>query len=239
MTDDGRIDIDLDSRLAKTLATLVPRSDGTSSSSSPLVGLARPFSLCLNIVIQVVGSRGDVQPWLLQLGILEAVEPSGVRAIISKGWSKLASPMMVTLEMFSSSMIAHTDGSFNVCRLWSITVVLGLLHAAYVMHAERLWYRYLATDNQPFWGAMVAQAGAGPRPISHRSLTSQNLATAISFRLTAEAKEVAQVIFVKMSNERGIEAAVRAFHASLPLEDMQCAILPPRPAPWAYKDTSI
>jgi hypothetical protein len=86
---------------------------------------------------------------------------------------------------------------------------------------------------------MVARAGAGPRPIPHRSLTSQNLAGAINFCLSAEAKEAAEAISAKMMNERGVEAAVNSFHANLPLEDMQCAILPTLPASWSYKDSSI
>ena len=72
---DGRVDIDLNSRNAKTLSLLLPAPalDRTSPESPPLVSHppaadgklpASPFEIKLNIVIQVVGSRGDVQPFL-------------------------------------------------------------------------------------------------------------------------------------------------------------------------------
>ncbi|OJJ08353.1 hypothetical protein ASPVEDRAFT_393860 [Aspergillus versicolor CBS 583.65] len=64
--DDGRINIDLDSKLCRTLSKLIPIQHQEPPSSPP-----PPYSLentsCklqLNIVIQVVGSRGDVQPFI-------------------------------------------------------------------------------------------------------------------------------------------------------------------------------
>jgi hypothetical protein len=88
-TDDGRISIDPNSRLFRTLSRLVPSPNkrshdhagtGDGSSSSSQQDLAQhawgappeyqysanqaPIDLRLNIVIQVVGSRGDVQPFI-------------------------------------------------------------------------------------------------------------------------------------------------------------------------------
>ncbi|KAL4887571.1 hypothetical protein BJY04DRAFT_225521 [Aspergillus karnatakaensis] len=64
--DDGRIEVDLDSRLARTLSRLIiPTTHAESRPASP-----PPYpelvtcDLELNIVIQVVGSRGDVQPFI-------------------------------------------------------------------------------------------------------------------------------------------------------------------------------
>ncbi|KAH7144690.1 hypothetical protein DER46DRAFT_672339 [Fusarium sp. MPI-SDFR-AT-0072] len=68
--DDGRVDIDLSSRIARRLSRLVP------AEKRPLFHEDRPNappeytetserSLRLNIVIQVVGSRGDVQPFVV------------------------------------------------------------------------------------------------------------------------------------------------------------------------------
>lgn len=65
--DDGRIDIDLDSRLVRTLSILVPRDAAPAPQrhSMPPVYTERGFwGIRLNIVIQVVGSRGDVQPFI-------------------------------------------------------------------------------------------------------------------------------------------------------------------------------
>ena len=62
--DDGRIDIDLNSRLTKTLVKLVPKHDKDEPELSRRFTVSRLWSIRLNIVIQVVGSRGDVQPFI-------------------------------------------------------------------------------------------------------------------------------------------------------------------------------
>ncbi|QKD56929.2 uncharacterized protein FOBCDRAFT_262581 [Fusarium oxysporum Fo47] len=67
--DDGRIDIDLSSRIARRLSRLVPTEKPPFSyeqrpSSPPEYSETSERSIRLNIVIQVVGSRGDVQPFI-------------------------------------------------------------------------------------------------------------------------------------------------------------------------------
>jgi hypothetical protein len=88
--------------------------------------------------------------------------------------------------------------------------------------------------SQPFWGNVVAKAGAGPEPIPYKALTSKNLAEAISFCLTPEAASAAKVIAEKMKSETGVRAAVKSFHAHLPKEKMQCDLLEDRPAVWTF-----
>lgn len=79
--DDGRVNVDPDSRIFRTLSRFVPASptadaeqSGSSQSShppdyseskpeSPIVE-PRHWNIRLNIVIQIVGSRGDVQPFI-------------------------------------------------------------------------------------------------------------------------------------------------------------------------------
>lgn len=82
---DGRVNVDPGSRLVKSLSLFVPDwkfPDGPEASQSASSGLEAPpaysslaptpkpddadegWSLPLNIVIQVVGSRGDVQPFI-------------------------------------------------------------------------------------------------------------------------------------------------------------------------------
>jgi hypothetical protein len=80
---------------------------------------------------------------------------------------------------------------------------------------------------------MVAAAGAGPPPIPHQLLDSSNLAQAISFCLTPEAMAAAHELSSKIS------AAAQSFHANLPLEKIQCDILPHLPAAWEYKELPI
>lgn len=81
---------------------------------------------------------------------------------------------------------------------------------------------------------MVASAGAGPEPIPNKSLTPDNLASAIQFCLTPEAAAAAQEISVKMQAESGVAAAVDSFHRNLPLDRMRCSIMPDQAAVWTY-----
>ncbi|KFA50695.1 hypothetical protein S40293_04858 [Stachybotrys chartarum IBT 40293] len=66
--DDGRIDIDLDSRLRRTLSLLLPKegpgTDDKRQSRQTTHTERSSWGIRLNIVIQVVGSRGDVQPFV-------------------------------------------------------------------------------------------------------------------------------------------------------------------------------
>ena len=89
--------------------------------------------------------------------------------------------------------------------------------------------------SQPFWGNMVAAAGAGPQPILQKQLDSTNLAEAIRFCLTPEASQAAMGLAEKMAAESGVRRAVASFHANLPLHNMRCDIFPNRPATWALR----
>lgn len=89
--------------------------------------------------------------------------------------------------------------------------------------------------SQPFWGDMVAVAGAGPRPIPQKQLSAENLASAIRFCLTPEAATAAMGLSAKMKVEDGVESAVRSFHDNLPIDSMRCDILRDKPAVWRCK----
>lgn len=55
--------------------------------------------------------------------------------------------------------------------------------------------------DQPFWGSMVAKAGAGPPPIHHKLLNADNLAEAIVFCQTDTAKDSAEELGRKIRGE--------------------------------------
>lgn len=157
--------------------------------------------------------------------------------------------------MSSSLETVRTSGCSNTLQQWFIMVERERPPAGCAMHALRLLYlssasmssligkhpsaHLLMLCSQPFWGDMVAAAGAGPNPIHHKSLTAQNLSEAITFCLTPSAKQAAESISSQMATERGVDAAVQSFHANLPFATMQCDILPDQPASWTYKKTNI
>lgn len=82
---------------------------------------------------------------------------------------------------------------------------------------------------------MVHAAGAGPEPVPHKALNARNLAEGISYCLTEEAAVAAGAIAEKMSTEHGVKAAVRSFHANLPLENLRCDIFLDQPGAWRLK----
>jgi hypothetical protein len=66
----------------------------------------------------------------------------------------------------------------------------------------------------------------------------ENLAKAFQFCLRPETKHAAQEIAEKMRYESGVQAAVASFHRNLPVEEMQCGLLPDRAATWVCKTPS-
>ncbi|KAL4981853.1 hypothetical protein BDW68DRAFT_196013 [Aspergillus falconensis] len=64
--DDGRVEVNLNSRLCRTISRLIPvvHAEREPQEAPPVYTEAPTPGLRLNIVIQVVGSRGDVQPFI-------------------------------------------------------------------------------------------------------------------------------------------------------------------------------
>ncbi|KAI1451287.1 glycosyltransferase family 1 protein [Annulohypoxylon moriforme] len=168
--------------------------------------------------------------------LLEAIERTGVRALISRGWSNLggseAKNVMYLgdcphewLFQHVSAVIHHGGAGTTAC---------GLLNGRPTTIVPFF-------GDQPFWGDMVAAAGAGPKPIPQKSLTVSALAEAIRYCLTPQAQEAAQSIAAKMRTENGVKAAVASFHANLPVRELQCDLIKGQTAAWVYpvKNTRI
>ncbi|KAF7369032.1 Glycosyltransferase family 1 protein [Mycena venus] len=166
-------------------------------------------------------------PGRMSATVLGAVRMAGVRAIISRGWSKLAGPPLPDvlyigdcphewLFQHVAAVVHHGGAGTTACGLSN-----GKPTAIIPFFAD-----------QPFWGNMVAAAGAGPPPIPHKTLDVKTLAKAITFCLTPQAAAAARAIGNKMRSESGVKTAVDSFHANLPLERLSCFILPDRPAAW-------
>lgn len=162
--------------------------------------------------------------------LLEAVECSGVRAIISRGWSKIgdasSNENVFYLDdcphewLFQKvSMVVHHGGAG--------TTACGLLNARPTIIVPFF-------GDQPFWGEMIANAKAGSQPIPHRNLTAMNLADAIALCSTPDVNRAAYGIACKMQHEDGISLAAASFHRHLPKDRMGCELLPNEPATWLY-----
>jgi hypothetical protein len=89
--------------------------------------------------------------------------------------------------------------------------------------------------DQPFWGAMVARAGAGPSPIHNKDLTAEGLANAILEALKPETLERAKELGERIREEKGCEAGAASFHAQMNVDKMRCLMAPTRTAVWQLK----
>ena len=89
--------------------------------------------------------------------------------------------------------------------------------------------------DQPFWGAMVAHAGAGPSPIPSKELTAEGLANAILEALKPEMLERAKELGERIREEKGCEAGAASFHAQMDVDRLRCLMAPGRAAVWRVK----
>ena len=169
--------------------------------------------------------------------IFEAVEKSGQRALVSKGWGG-----------FGADELGIPEGVFmlgNVPHDWLFQHVSCVVHhggagttAAGIMAGKPTVVVPFFGD-QPFWGAMVARAGAGPSPIPNKQLTADKLAAAIAECLKPTTQERAKELGARIASEKGTRSGAESFHDKLDVDTMRCLVAPSRVAVWRVKRTTI
>ena len=169
--------------------------------------------------------------------IFEVVRKTGQRVLLSKGWGGMG-----------ADRLCIPDGVFmldNVPHDWLFKHVSCVVHhggagtTAAGIAAGRPTVVVPFFGDQPFWGAMVARAGAGPDPIPHKQLTADKLANAISFCLKPESLERAKKLASKIAAERGSDMGAQSFHQHLDADRLRCTLAPSRAATWRIKRTQV
>ncbi|KAJ4314662.1 hypothetical protein N0V94_006343 [Neodidymelliopsis sp. IMI 364377] len=169
--------------------------------------------------------------------IFEAVRKTGQRVLLSKGWGGMgADELRVPPGVFMLGNVPHD---------WLFKHVSCVVHhggagtTAAGIAAGRPTLIVPFFGDQPFWGAMVARAGAGPDPIPHKQLTADKLADAIDFCLRpvsiARAKELAS----KIVEERGSDVGAQSIHQFLEPDRLRCDLAPSRASVWRIKRTKV
>jgi hypothetical protein len=164
--------------------------------------------------------------------IFSAVQASGVRALVSKGWGGLGAAISVPENIFLLGNVPHS---------WLFNHVSAVVHHGGAGTCAIGIARGKPTvivpffGDQPFWGDMIERAKAGPKPIPFKKLTAEKLADAIRFALRQESSEAARELARKVERENGPEEAARAFNTYLPLESMECELCPGHVAVWRLK----
>ncbi|KAI1198521.1 hypothetical protein F5X97DRAFT_299379 [Nemania serpens] len=165
--------------------------------------------------------------------IFDAVAQTGVRALVSKGWGGLG-----------ADSVGIPEGVFmlgNVPHDWLFKHVSAVCHhggagtTAAGIQAGKPTIVVPFFGDQPFWGAMVARAGAGPDPIPYKSLTAEGLAEAIRIALKVETQEKAKELGERIREERGADNGAQSFHRHLNADTLRCAVAPSRVAVWRVR----
>jgi hypothetical protein len=168
--------------------------------------------------------------------IFEAVKKSGVRALVSKGWGGLgADDLGIPEGVFMLGNVPH-DWLFKHVSCVVHHGGAGTTSAGIALGKPTVVVPFFG--DQPFWGAMVAQAGAGPAPIPFKQLTADKLAVAIQEALQPAVLERAKEMGEKISQENGTEVGGKSFHDHLNVDELRCAIAPSRAAVWRVKKTN-
>jgi UDP:flavonoid glycosyltransferase YjiC (YdhE family) len=167
--------------------------------------------------------------------IFKAIKLAGIRALVSKGWGGLG-----------ADEAGKPDNIFmlgNVPHDWLFQHVSAVVHhggagttAAGIL-AGRPTVVVPFFGDQPFWGAMIARAGAGPEPIPYKNLTAKSLAEQIRIALSPDTVAKAKILSAEMNSERGADSGADYFHNSLPV-NMRCSVFPGHVAVWRLKKTN-
>lgn len=169
--------------------------------------------------------------------IFDAVKKTGQRALVSKGWGGVG-----------ADELGIPEGVYmlgNVPHDWLFKKVSCVVHhggagtTAAGIAAGKPTVVVPFFGDQPFWGAMVARAGAGPEPVAYKELTADILAASIKKALAPSSIEKAQELSTKISHETGTETGAQSFHQSLNLDKLRCMLAPGRAAVWRVKRTDV
>ncbi|KAJ5812656.1 hypothetical protein N7474_008957 [Penicillium riverlandense] len=152
-------------------------------------------------------------PKSLTLLLLEAVRLAGVRAVISTGWSGLARFLRGASRGAGTTAAAIAAGKPSV-----VVPFFG---------------------DQPFWGSMIARAGAGPEPIPFKKLTAASLSVAIKDALNCSVRKTSHSLGDLVNDEDGVQAGIRSFYQQLDLSMLQCSLTPMSAATWRVRKTEV
>ncbi len=172
--------------------------------------------------------------------IFEAVKQAGVRALVSKGWGGLGGEDDIPENIY---MLENTPHDWLFPRVSAVIHHGGAGTTAIGLKCGKPTMIVPFFGDQPFWGSMVARAGAGAEAIPYKNLSVDALAAGIKQCLSPEAKASAEKIAQSIAKEGdGAKNAVESFHRHLPLRgefSMRCTVFPDRVAVWLLKDPRL
>ena len=204
-----------------------------ASTYQPDVDLAEFLASGLPPVYIGFGSIVFEDPNAMTNSIFEAIRKTGLRALVSKGWGG-----------FGGDELDKPDDLFMLGKCphdWLFQHVSCVVHhggagttaAGIALGKPTVIVPFFG--DQPFWGAMIARAGAGPSPIPNKELTAEGLAKAILEALKPETLERVKELGERIREEKGCESGAASFHAQMNVDRLRCMMAPDHPAVWRVK----
>jgi len=96
------------------------------------------------------------------------------------------------------------------------------------------------SGDQPFWGQMIARAGAGPDPVPFKKMTDDTSAHSIKAALSPEVQAAAKKMGEQVHDEAdGASAAAQNFQSTVGVESLRCHICRDRVAVWRLHKTNL
>ncbi|TKX25802.1 hypothetical protein C1H76_1948 [Elsinoe australis] len=169
--------------------------------------------------------------------MFDAVRKTGQRALISKGWGGMGADELGIPE--GVMMLGNVPHDWLFERVSCVVHHGGAGTTAAGIAAGKPTVIVPFFGDQPFWGAMVAKAGAGPEPVAYKNLTADKLAESINMAVLPGTLDRAKELAASISHENGCQTGAQSFHQQMEVDNVRCTLAPSRVAVWRLKRTKV
>lgn len=174
--------------------------------------------------------------------IFAAVRKTKVRALVSKGWGGLGSDQLDLPP--GVMMLGNCPHDWLFPRCSAVVHHGGAGTTAAGVRCGKPTVIIPFFGDQPFWGSMVAKAGAGPEPTPFKKLTADILADSILMATSPQTQERAEELGARIRDEKGAEVGAKSFLSLLggqPGEGgvYRCMVDNTKVATWKVKATDV
>ncbi|KAK4270277.1 hypothetical protein QN277_023331 [Acacia crassicarpa] len=173
------------------------------------------------------GSLPVQEPEKMTQIIVEALEKTGQRGIINKGWGGLGNLAEPKESIYLLDNCPH-DWLFLHCKAVVHHGGAGTTAAGLKAACPTTIVPFFG--DQPFWGDRVHAKGVGPEPIPIDEFSLPRLVGAINFMLDPKVKDHAIELAKAMENEDGVEGSVKAFFKQLRRKKQDSSVAEPTPS---------
>lgn len=171
------------------------------------------------------GSLPVQEPEKMTQIIVQALEMTGQRGIINKGWGGLGNLKEPKDFVYLLDNCPH-DWLFVRCAAVVHHGGAGTTAAGLKAACPTTVVPFFG--DQPFWGERVHARGVGPAPIPVDEFSLGKLVAAINFMLDPMVKQRAVKLAKAMENEDGVTGAVKAFYKHFARRKLKAELKEPR-----------